>query len=862
MPRGRLRVYLGVAPGVGVTHALLDEGVRRRARGTDVVVGVVDERGRAPLRRLGDALERVGDGHRLDAEAVIRRRPSVVLVDNLADPADPDDPGTSGRPRWAEVEQILAAGIDVVATTEVSAILSLGEVVERVTGSRPRHTVPDRTLREADQLELVDMAPQALRRRLAHGGLYGPEDIDAARSAGFRPGALGALRELALLWVAGTVPRQHEAWARSLGEAQAAVPAVEVGERLLAALSGGPETGAVLHRAARLAAGIPGAELLAVHVLSAPEPGRAGIDPRALRELAEGVGVGFQQVVGDDVGLALVEVARAEGATQVVAGAAHPRRPSRWSGWGRRTGRAGVVARLVELAGDGLDVHVVPAATAERPGASMPALSRSLSRTRRAAGFALSAALPAVLTWLLLAAGTRVGLPGDSLLLLLGVVVTSLVGGLWPAVLGAVVGSTMLNYFFIPPVRTFRVAEAHNVMTIVVFVVVAVLVSAVVHRAAATSAQAARASAESRTLSAVASSALHGEDALAALLDQLRSSFAMTSAALLSRATGPGPPGRGEWAVVLARGPEAPTTPAEADVQVAAGTDLVLAMCGRTLAAADRRVLQAFAAQAQGLIERDALARSAAVATRLEATERLRDALLAAVGHDLRTPLASATAAVSSLRSHDVAWSQDEREELLETAEESLLRLGRLVADLLDLSRLRAGVIAVECVPVWVDEILPPALDELGEAGRRVGLRVPDDLPPALADPALLTRALVNVIGNALRYAPPAQAPVVTASAAAGRVEVRVVDTGPGIPSEDTERVFVPFQRFGDTDNRAGLGLGLALSRGLVEAMGGSLTPEETPGGGLTMVLRLPAAPVTTATPLPEPGQRERQEHA
>ncbi len=851
MPRGRLRVYLGVAPGAGATHALLEEGVRRRARGVDVVVGVVDLRGRAPLVDVAASLEAVGDGTFLDTEGILRRRPTVVLVDNLAEPAHPHERGSS--PRWAEVERLLAAGIEVVATVEVRAVESLAEPIERVVGDRPRRSVPDRFLRDADQVQLVDIPPQALRRRLAHGRLYGPEDIDAAVSAGFRPRTLSALRELALRWVGSTVPRQHDAWARSLGEDD---PLRSVHERLLVALSGGPATTALLHRAARLAGGSSNAELLAVHVLAEPTAETPAADVRALRERAEAVGARFQQVVGDSVARTLLDVAHVEGATQVVVGAPRRRPRLRWVAWAPHDRRPDVGAELAALADEGIDVHIVATGRGPTPGARMPAARRALSRQRLLSGFGLAVALPATLTAVLLKADSQVGLPGDSLILLLGVVVTSLVGGLWPAVVGAVVGSTMLNFFFIPPVRTFRVGEPPNVITLVVFVVVAILVSAVVQRAAATAAQAARASAESRTLSAVATSALHGDEALPALLDQLCAAFGMTSAALLARS---GAEGEG-WRTVTARGANPPGSPAVADVQVSAGEDLVLALRGQALAAGDRRVLQAFAARAQGLIERDSLARSAAVAERLEATEHLRDALLAAVGHDLRTPLASATAAVSSLRSQDVTWTPADRDELLDTAEQSLARLGRLVADLLDLSRLRAGALTVQREPVWLDEVIPPALDELGEPGRAVELRIGSDLPAAQADPALLTRVMVNVVGNALRYAPTEHPPIVTASSGADLVEVRIVDRGPGLPPEDVERVFVPFQRLGDTDNRAGLGLGLALSRGLVEAMGGTLRPEETPGGGLTMVISLEASGSDDSADRAEPGRRERQE--
>ena len=483
------------------------------------------------------------------------------------------------------------------------------------------------------------------------------------------------------------------------------------------------------------------------------------------------------------------------------------------------------------------------------PGPRLPEAPRvtpmtGLPRQRVMAGLAVAAGLPAALTVALLWAGPGVGLAGVALLLLLAVIVTAVVGGSWPALLSALVSSTLLNYYFIPPVRTLRVGEPHNIWTLVGFLAVAGLVSNVVHRAAATSAEATRAAAESRTLAAVSEAVLSGEEALPSLLEQLRASFGMTSASLLSR-TGRTGDRRGAWQVVHSCGHQAPTTPEDADVQVEAGRDLVFALSGRGLTSSDRTILRAFAAQAQGLLERDRLARAAAVARRLEATEHLRNALLAAVGHDLRTPLASARAAVSSLRSSDVAWTEQERSELLATADESLAGLGALVSDLLDLSRLQAGVLTVVREPVWFDELVAPALAELGPAAARVRLDLPDDLPPVVGDAALVTRVLVNLIDNALKHAPGGH-PSIAGRVVDEAVELRIVDHGPGIEEHDRERVFRPFQRLGDTDNQAGLGLGLALARGLVEAMDGVLHPEETLGGGLTMVLALPIADQTT----------------
>jgi two-component system sensor histidine kinase KdpD len=463
---------------------------------------------------------------------------------------------------------------------------------------------------------------------------------------------------------------------------------------------------------------------------------------------------------------------------------------------------------------------------------------RDLPRSRQLAGLAMALALPVVLTAGLVRLGSAVGLAGDALTLLLAVIVTALVGGLWAAVVCALLGSTLLNYWFIPPVRTLQIGEPHNVWTVVGFVLVGLLVSGVVHRAASTASAATRAAAEARTLSEVARATLRGEDALPTLLEHMRQAFGMTSASLLRRDHS----GTRTWQIVDVRGPEAAHEPTMADVHVPAGEDLVIALTGRPLGSSDMALLGAFAAQAQALLERDELARRAALTARLEASERLREALLAALGHDLRTPLASATAAVSSLRSSDVTWTRDEREELLSTADESLQRLASLVSDLLDLSRLRAGVLTVMSQTLWLDELLPPVLDELGPEAAKVRIELPDDLPPVVGDAALIMRVLVNVIGNALRHVPSdAPAPVLTGHTRGDGVELHVVDHGRGVPEPERERIFSPFQRLGDTDNTTGLGIGLALSRGLVEAMGGTLEPTATPGGGLTMVIALPA---------------------
>jgi two-component system sensor histidine kinase KdpD len=402
----------------------------------------------------------------------------------------------------------------------------------------------------------------------------------------------------------------------------------------------------------------------------------------------------------------------------------------------------------------------------------------------------------------------------------------------------------LLNWFFTPPFHTFTIEERNNALALVVFVVVAAAVSSVVDLAARRTNQAARAAAEADTLSALAGSVLRGDSALPALLERLRETFGMSSVTLLER-TDDGSP---TWTVIESSGPPV-TTPEQADADVPASERLVLALRGHPLSAADLRVVSAFAAQTALALEQRRLAQAAQAAQPIAEADRVRAALLTAVSHDLRTPLASAMAAVSSLRSNEVAWTEQETAELLATAEESLERLARLVANLLDMSRLQAGVLSVFPRPVALEDVVPAALDSLGPAGQSITVDVPDTLPPVVADPALLERVIANLAGNAIRYAPEDKPPHVTASALSDRVELRVADRGPGIPVAAREDVFAPFQRLGDTDNTVGVGLGLALARGLTEAMGGTVVPEDTPGGGLTMVVSLAAATPTVTTP-------------
>jgi two-component system sensor histidine kinase KdpD len=848
--RGQLRIYLGAAAGAGKTFDMLSEGHRRAERGADVVVAFVETHGRPHTAELLDGLETIPRARvayrgttfeEMDLGAVLARKPEIALVDEFA---HTNVPGSRHAKRWEDVEELLAAGIEVISNVNIQHLESLNDVVQKITGVPQRETVPDAMVRAADQVELVDITPEALRRRMAHGNIYPPEKIDAALTNYFRSGNLAALRELALLWLADKVDEGLQRY-----RAQHGIQGTwEARERVVVALTGGQEGETLIRRGARIAARSTGGDLLAVHVTRSD--GLTGADPAALaeqRRLTESLGGTYHQVVGDDIPEALLSFARAENATQLVLGA------SRRSWLSSLLTGPGFGSRTIRGSGD-IDVHIVTHAHMGRGRGLLPRSRGGLTLRRRLAGYALAVVLCPLLTLMLVSLRGQLNLTSDVLAFLVAVIAVALVGGLIPAVLVAIAASLLLNYYFTPPLHRWTIAEANNVLALGVFVAVALIVSSVVDTAARRTRQAARASAESELLVTTAGSVLRGQRAVEAVLDRVREAFGMESVTLLECGPSPSTAAHGPttgWHAVAHSGEAPVARPSDADVEVPVGETLSLALRGRSLPAADRRVLGAFAAYAAVALEQQRLAAEAEAARPIAEADRMRTALLAAVSHDLRTPLASAKAAVTSLRSDEVQWGQEDRDELLATADESLDRLAHLVDNLLDMSRLQAGALSVFPRPAGLDEIVARALDDLGAPGAAVRVDIPDSLPEVRVDPAILEQVIVNLTQNALRYSPDGIPPLLAASSLGGRVELRVVDRGPGIPRSRHDRMFVPFQRLGDTDNTTGVGLGLALSRGLTEAMGGTLDPEETPGGGLTMTLTLPAVPLITG---PQPG--------
>ncbi|GLZ53991.1 DUF4118 domain-containing protein [Actinomycetospora sp. NBRC 106378] len=855
--RGELRIHLGAAPGVGKTYAALNEARRRRDRGTDVVVGLVETHGRARTADLLDGLEvlpRRTLTHRgtalseLDVEAVLARAPEVVVVDELA---HTNAPGSRHARRYEDVEEILAAGIDVISTVNVQHLESLHDVVERITGTRQQETVPDEVVRAAEQVELVDITPEALRRRLAHGNVYPAERIDASLAHYFRTGNLIALRELALLWVADQVDvalRRYRA-DEQIDEVW------EARERVVVAVTGGPESLTVLRRAARIARRAGAADLLCVQVLrgdgvATRDTGRGS--GRDLRRLAKEVGASFHTVVGDDVASALLDFARGANATQLVLGTSRRSRLARLLD-------PGIGSRAVAASGS-IDVHLVSHVERDDDGREAtdggwwPRLGRLLRGRRAVRGWPAAIVLPVLATcfgWLFPA----VGLSTDTVAFFLATVLTAIIGGLVPAVVAALFGGALLNYFFTPPLYSFTVGRFEDLVAVTTMLLIAVLVAAVVDRADRRAAQAAQARAEATLLASFARVVISRSDPLPRLLDRVREAFGFSAVAVLERGA------KSSWTVTAQVPAESAGTtdlardPAEADADVEIDEGSHLVGHGRTLTAAENRLFAAVAGPALLALRNRRISAEAVDAARRAEASGLRTALLSAVGHDLRTPLSAIKAAVSSLRDPDLPLDPGDRAELLATVEESGDRLVALVDNLLDSSRLATGAVTPHRSTVAVAEIVDAAVAALPTAEVRGRVEIapsaPGESDEVVADPGLAERIVANLVDNAVRHG--GDGPVsLRTSAHADRVELRVVDRGPGV-ARDAE-LFTAFQHLGDHDSNGapgGLGLGLHVARGFARAMGGTLEPEETPGGGLTMVLSLPRAqPVRSVRPV------------
>jgi two-component system sensor histidine kinase KdpD len=837
--RGELRIYLGAAPGVGKTFAMLGEAHRRLERGTDLVAAVVETHGRRKTAEMLEGIEiilpryieyRGGSFPELDVPAVLARHPQVVLVDELA---HTNTPGSKNHKRWQDVEELLDAGIAVISTVNIQHLESLNDVVAQITGIEQQETIPDSIVRQASQVELIDITPEALQRRLSHGNVYAPSRIDAALSNYFRRGNLTALRELALLWLADQV---DTALAKYRAENKI-TDMWEARERVVVAVTGGPESETLVRRASRIASK-SSAELMVVHVIRGD--GLAGISESRMgkvRELASSLDASVHTVVGDDVPTALLDFAREMNATQLVIGTS---RRSRWA----RAFDEGIGSTIVQRSGK-IDVHIVTHEESKR-GFHVTSLA---SRERRVTSWLAAIFIPSIIcavTVTMLDPYLDTG--GESALFFVGVLLVGLLGGVAPAALSAVLSGLLLNYFLIAPRHSFTIAEPNSAITELVLLMIAVAVAVLVDNATKRTREARLASQEAELLTLFAGSVLRGAD-LETLLERVRETYSQRAVSMLREPSDEELANGRKGHIVACVGKDPCVTVDSADTAIEVGDDeFWMLMAGRKLSARDRRVLTAVAKQAVGLIRQGELAEEASRADAIGRADELRRSLLAAVSHDLRTPLAAAKVAVSSLRAEDVAFSAEDTAELLATIEESIDQLTALVGNLLDSSRLAAGVVHPDLRRVYLEETMQRALVSIGKGAtgfyRSAIDRVKVDVGDAvvMADPGLLERVFANLIDNALRYAPNCVVRV-NAGRVGDRVLINVIDEGPGIPHGAEDQIFEAFQRLGDHDNTTGVGLGMSVARGFVEAMGGNIQAGDTPGGGLTVVVELAAPP-------------------
>ncbi len=829
--RGDLRIYLGAAPGVGKTCAMLGEAHRRLERGTDVVAAVVETHGRKKVGELIKGIEvipphymsyRGGTFPELDVEAVLQRKPEVALVDEYA---HSNIPGSAHDKRWQDIETLLDAGITVISTLNIQHLESLNDVVAQITGVEQRETVPDEVVRKAAQIELVDITPEALRRRLAHGNVYPSERIDAAMTNYFRAGNLTALREIALLWLADQVDSALTKYRAD----QKITDTWEARERVVVAVTGGPESETLVRRASRIASK-SSAQLMVVHV--ARGDGLSGVSPREMgkvRELASSIGASVHVVVGDEVSCALLDFARETNATQLVLGSS---RRSRWAS----IFSEGIGAATIKNSGK-IDVHMVSHEQANR-GLELSAIS---PRTRQVVSWLAAVTMPWAILAITIRLDSALDLGAKSTLFFAGVIGVALFGGVAPAVLAGVLSGAMLDYFHTEPRYSFAVANTSNLLTIVLLLGVAMAIAVLVDAAASRAREARRAGQEAELLSLFAASVLRGAD-LNTLLERVREAYSQRAVCLVREVDG-------RMIPVAGVGSEACLTVDAADTAVNVGDEeFWMLMSGRRLTGRDRRVLSVVATQAAGLVKQGELAEEAGKVQSLAEADELRRLLLSALGHDLRTPLTAAKAAASSLRAEDVWFSPEDTSELLATIEESVDQLSLLVANLLDSSRLAAGVVRPELTEVYLEEVVQRALVGIGGRNTIYGrasidrVKVEVGATVAMGDAGLLERVLSNVIDNALRYAPASMVRV-NAGQVGPRVLINIIDEGPGVSKGAADDMFQPFQRLGDFDTTTGLGLGLSVAKGFVEAMRGTITASDTPGGGLTILIDL-AAPL------------------
>lgn len=862
--RGKLTVFLGAAPGVGKTYAMLSRARRLKADGLDAVVGLVETHGRSETAALLEGLEilprrRVAHRGRMleefDLDAALERRPRIVIVDELAH-TNPED---SRHPkRYQDIEELIAAGIDVWTALNIQHLESLADLVAQITGVTVRERVPDVVLKRADDVLLVDLSPSELIERLKEGKVYLPESASRAVDRFFRLGNLTALRELALRRTADRVDDQMVDYLK-----QNAIDGPwATGERLLVCVGSDALSEKVVRVASRLASGLNAPWL----VVSIERADREVETPERLQRietlfrLAEQLGAETRRIIGNDFVEEILKLARREHVTQIVIGT-RKRKP-----WQKLVSRS--LPDALSRSASGLGIHIVtPDGTANdnrRAPFTMPKASSLRQSAVSALGFVTLTALIGK------GIGLFVDLPNISLLFLLAVLGASVVGGYAAAFLAAALSALAYNFFFIDPIHTFTIAAPHEVFALFIFLAVAMIAGGFASRI--------REQAEVARYRATALQSLYdfsrklastakGEDAIWLAVSQLQASLKRRVVLLLPR--------KGDLAVAAAWPPDTEldvtdltaarwthdkrepaghgtgTLPnSRFEFRPLLGPHGIVGVCGiehsgERLDLNAERSLTAILDQTAIALDRARLAdETVEQAARLEG-ERYREALLSSISHDLRTPLATITGAVTGLRELGERMTPENRDDLLQSIEEESGRMSRFVANLLDMTRIEAGTLKPK--QDWVDiaDVVQSAVERTRKhaPGRSIETGIAADLPLIRGDSVLIGQVLFNLLDNAVKYG--GEEPVNVYARRDGKdVLISVTDHGKGIPPEDLDRIFEKFYRRGKPDGRSpGTGLGLSIARGFVEAMGGRIHAESPAlkKKGTRIVMRFPA---------------------
>nr|WP_294547959.1 sensor histidine kinase KdpD [uncultured Rhodopila sp.] len=865
--RGRLKIFLGAAPGVGKTYEMLTAAHMRKRENVDVVVGIVETHGRAETDALTAGLETIPRrvipyrGHTLtemDIDAILARRPRLVLVDELA---HTNAPGSRHPKRYLDVEELLGAGIDVYTTLNIQHVESLNDVVAQITRVRVRETVPDSVIERADDIELIDLTPDDLIQRLKEGKVYVPAQAERAMGHYFAPGNLTALRELALRRTAQRVDNQMVDYMRS----HAIEGPWPAGERVLVCVQGGPKATATVRHAKRLADLIH-APWTAISV-ETPRASRTPAEQDSVVEalrLAERLGGETVLIPGQDVAESITEYARANNVTHIIVGKSE--RP----GW-RQFLLGSITQRLIKHAG-GINIHVIEAPV-EKPGAEPSAAPVRDKPSANVRPFVVTTLLVAVAIPISIGLHNFLGVTNVALVFLTAILIGAALHGLGPSLFACVLATLAYNFFFLPPIYTFTIADPENVVALFFFAVVAIIASNLAARVRGQALAArlrARVTDDLYQFSRKLTVAVTLDDLLWATAHQIALMLKVRVVLLLPE---------GDTVTVRAGFPpedmldEADLAAAkwswEKDHVAGRGSDtlpgakwlfqplrtgrgplgvvgIIRDEPGPLLSPDQQRLMDALADQAALAIERVNLARDLHLARLQAETDRLRSALLTSISHDLRTPLASILGSATSLRSQDAILDRETKDTLLNTIVEEADRLNRFIGNLLDMTRLESGALKPRTSLYDLSDVVGAALQRAGKilAGHRVELDLPANLPMLALDMVLFEQVLFNLLDNAAKHAPPGSMITIQAYETTDTVVLRIMDEGEGIPSQDTERIFEKFYRSGAADRRrAGTGLGLAICRGFVEAMNGTITARnraDRPGAAMTITLPIP----------------------